>query len=1186
MRSNMFTKPVWALLLLCFAATAWGQSPVQTAQRFLEENYKKYNLTAQDVSEYMVTDMYTSEHNGVTHLYLTQSHKGIKVYNAIFNFNIAEDGRVFHVGNRFVADLHSKINASKPSITPEQAVASALNHLGSGAAVPQLKERVSDISFVFEKGDASFVDIPVELRYQVMDNAEVRLAWDLSIDLKGSADYWSLRVDALTGEVLNKNNYTVYCNVSGEAFHNHDAACRDYSALPSTEKVAKESGLTSVGSYNVYAEVVGGILYNHESPAHGGRNLITDPDDPTASPYGWHDTNGSAGAEFTITRGNNVHAYLDLDNDDTPAGDEPDGGPGLVFDFPLDEADEPSEYRDAAVTNLFYMNNILHDFSYGYGFTEAAGNFQQNNYGNGGNGNDYVLGQAQDGGGTNNANFATPPDGGNGRMQMYLWGNPGGSQYLQVDAPSVVAGKYTTGLAAGWGATITDVPVSGEVTIVDDGIVDPYSTDACEDITSDVTGKIAIIDRGGCEFGSKALRAENAGAIGVIICNFEDAVIGMAGGADGASVTIPVVFIASTDCALIRQYADDNLEVSLVAPSTTGPSEFDGDLDNGIIAHEFAHGISNRLTGGPSTGGCLSNTEQMGEGWSDFFTLVTTVKPGDSGDMRRGIGTYVQNEPNNGQGIRTYPYSTDFVNNPHTYGDAPGESVPHGVGSIWCAALWDMYWAFVDEYGFDNDIYHGTGGNNMAVQLVMDGMKMQSCNPGFIDGRDAILAADEILYDGANQCLIWEVFARRGIGYFSSQGSNNAVGDETEDFEPLPTCIQELKISKSVTPLITAGDDFEVTLTVTNHKLETLTGVEVTDEIPAGSTFKSATGGGTQVGDMVVFDVGTMEFEDVVTLTYTLTSDPSNPSVRIFEDFLDDSGSEDNWFIDNPFGFDIWEFGVGEDAYTGNYTWSILATELENRQVVQLVDPLLISGDRPVVRFYHSFNSEPGADGGLFEVSFDGTLWEQVGDDMIRNGYNSSLQYGTFVVPNLQAFSGNSSNIEGNENGYIGTYVDMGEYAGQEVYLRFRFGSDDNTTVPGGLWKFDDFELMDMVNYNSEACATSDQGDEACASARAEGTIVESDIVSSTQAINANTTVEIFPNPAQNVLNVALSSIAEEDVVVSLMTVDGRELEQRNLSLNQNQQIISLNVSDLPTGFYVVKVTNGEVNVIEKVIIE
>lgn len=61
----------------------------------------------------------------------------------------------------------------------------------------------------------------------------------------------------------------------------------------------------------------------------------------------------------------------------------------------------------------------MHDVWYHYGFDDASGNFQFNNYGRGGSGSDEVMAEAQDGSGTNNANFATPPDGQNPRMQMY-----------------------------------------------------------------------------------------------------------------------------------------------------------------------------------------------------------------------------------------------------------------------------------------------------------------------------------------------------------------------------------------------------------------------------------------------------------------------------------------------------------------------------------------------------------------------------------------------------------------------------------------------------------------------------------------------------------------------------------------------------------------------------------------------
>ena len=99
---------------------------------------------------------------------------------------------------------------------------------------------------------------------------------------------------------------------------------------------------------------------------------MTNPADAFASPFGWHDTNGAAGPEFTTTQGNNAHAYSDRDNDNNPdPGSSPSGGPTLQFDFIADYfADQPQSYTDSTVTNLFYWCNMVHDLSYQYGFNE------------------------------------------------------------------------------------------------------------------------------------------------------------------------------------------------------------------------------------------------------------------------------------------------------------------------------------------------------------------------------------------------------------------------------------------------------------------------------------------------------------------------------------------------------------------------------------------------------------------------------------------------------------------------------------------------------------------------------------------------------------------------------------------------------------------------------------------------
>jgi hypothetical protein len=181
----------------------------------------------------------------------------------------------------------------------------------------------------------------------------------------------------------------------------------------------------------------------------------------------------------------------------------------------------------------------------------------------------------------------------------------------------------------------------------------------------------------------------------------------------------------------------------------------------------------------------------MGEGWGDFLALVFTAMPADLDTDARGIAPYLEGEPPTGGGIRNFPYSTDLAVSPLTYGDISGLNRPHGVGEVWAASLWEMYWKLVDQDGFDPDLHAGTGGNNLALQLVIDGLKLQPCSPTFVTGRDALIAADANANAGANECLIWEAFAKRGVGLNASDGGSAATLGVTEDFDVPVTCLPE-----------------------------------------------------------------------------------------------------------------------------------------------------------------------------------------------------------------------------------------------------------------------------------------------------------------------------------------------------------------------------------------------------------
>jgi len=91
----------------------------------------------------------------------------------------------------------------------------------------------------------------------------------------------------------------------------------------------------------------------------------------------------------------------------------------------------------------------------------------------------------------------------------------------------------------------------------------------------------------------------------------------------------------------------------------------------------------------------------------------------------------------------------------------------------------------VDAYGFDSNLHTGSGGNNIAMQLVMGGLKLQPCDPTFVDARDGLLLADQTLYNGANQALIWSGFAKRGLGLNADDGAghNDNALNVTDSFD-------------------------------------------------------------------------------------------------------------------------------------------------------------------------------------------------------------------------------------------------------------------------------------------------------------------------------------------------------------------------------------------------------------------
>ncbi|KAF7311373.1 Extracellular metalloproteinase mep [Mycena kentingensis (nom. inval.)] len=193
---------------------------------------------------------------------------------------------------------------------------------------------------------------------------------------------------------------------------------------------AKANTLISVTDY--VAKATFRVLPIEKEYLTQGFEDVVDPEDTQSSPFGWTSTDGTTSTG--VTAGNNVISFKSSQTTGTSRQTSED-----TWEYVQDPAQAPTVAANvgAAITNNFYLVNSIHDITYRYGFTEAAFNFQVNNNGKGGRANDRVTASIQDSAGTNNADFATPPDGQSGRMRMYIFTstNPRRDGALENDIP-------------------------------------------------------------------------------------------------------------------------------------------------------------------------------------------------------------------------------------------------------------------------------------------------------------------------------------------------------------------------------------------------------------------------------------------------------------------------------------------------------------------------------------------------------------------------------------------------------------------------------------------------------------------------------------------------------------------------------------------------------------------------------
>jgi hypothetical protein len=614
------------------------------ARGFLAQNKELYGLTDNQVAQLATVADYTNPAGNISWVEYEQRINGIPVFQGNVRAALTKDGEIARTTGNLVPGLDYAAMQTTPKMSASSAAAAAAKAVGVSTSPLSLRLKSS------AKGSRSTLltagpfdeDIKADLVYFATEPGVATLAY--SMTLWGTdADYYII-VDANDGQMLwrknirNEQTQSVSYNV-----YNDD------SPAPSSPSIA----LTPSSGAQGAAIARSNVSVINEMPV--GQTYSNDP---------WL----ADGAGNVVTTGNNVDAGLDVDGTNGIDAAGRATGVGRVLSFIFNPGpgipspgDAPTgvDYRNGAVTNIFFWTNRYHDRLYQLGFTEQARNFQTNNYGRGGLGNDFVRAEAQDSSGTNNANFSTPADGSLPRMQMFIF---------------------------------------------------------------------------------------------------------------------------------------------------TGPTpDRDGDLDADISIHEMTHGTSNRLHNNAS-GLTTTQAGGMGEGWGDFYARALLSTADEDINGLYPAGGYSTNfigslgTANYYYGIRRFPYAIKTTtgangkpHNPLTFADIDparlsttdgafaesplnfsgnGAAEVHNIGEIWCMALLEVRARLINRLGY-------AAGNQRALQLVTDGMKLDPTNPNLLQARDAIIAADNAGFGGADVDDIWAGFATRGMGFGAVTSGTSTV---TESF--------------------------------------------------------------------------------------------------------------------------------------------------------------------------------------------------------------------------------------------------------------------------------------------------------------------------------------------------------------------------------------------------------------------
>ena len=409
------------------AAQRFAKESDSALKSFLHEHRALFRHGAEVLTDAKKIRDHTSQ--GFRTTAWEQQVDGIPVFDSVLVAHTGAQGELISVSSLFVpepmraADLGTPGRAAKvraPAITVEQALRLAVASVGETITnLTALEARPAAQTFkqrfrlkpLPAEAEASLVWLP-------LDGDTLRLGWQVELTRREFKERFRLVIDAQTGEVLVRRKLTVEISEVLYRVYTSDS--------PSPMSP-------------------GWATPTNTQPPYVPRQLLAISNvNATASPLGWINDG------VKETRGNNVDAHLDRDSDDRADLPRPqatiNGLGQRVFDFPLDLSLSPTNYSQASAVQLFYWCNWMHDKLYELGFTESAGNFQKDNFGRGGQDDDVILADVQDGSGFNNANFTPGRDGSPARIQMYLFNGPTPARDGDLDA-EVICHEYAHGLS-------------------------------------------------------------------------------------------------------------------------------------------------------------------------------------------------------------------------------------------------------------------------------------------------------------------------------------------------------------------------------------------------------------------------------------------------------------------------------------------------------------------------------------------------------------------------------------------------------------------------------------------------------------------------------------------------------------------------------------------------------------------